>query len=110
MGFSRRVVLLVVAALVLAGGGIAAGVLISGDDSSGGSSAKPRYPYPAGAKNLILSACTKHSQKSVCDCIVRAYEASMPYGTYKDIARGGVRVTNRPYYQAFTQAASHCSS
>jgi hypothetical protein len=110
VGFSRRVVLLVVAALVLAGGGVAAGVLISEDGSSGSSSLERRYVYPQSAKNVFLSACTKHSRQSVCDCVVRAYEATMPYGIYKDIARGGVQLNNKAYYQAFTQASGHCSS
>ncbi len=110
VGFSRRVVLLVVAALALAGGGIAAGILITEDGSSGKTDLKPRYVYPQSAKNVFLSACTKHSRKSVCDCVVRAYEATMPYGIYRDISQGGVQLNNKAYYQAFTQASSHCSS
>ena len=110
MGFSRRVVLLVVAALALAGGGIAAGILITEDGSSGGGSTlEARYTYPQSAKTQLLSACTTHSKKSLCDCIVSAYEATMPYGIYKDIARGGVRTENKAYFQAFTHASSRCS-
>lgn len=109
MGFSRRIVLLVVAVLVLAGAGIAAGILITRGGSSGGSTAKARYRYPASVKSQIASACMNHSQKSVCDCVVRAYEATIPYGIYEDIARGGIRANNRAYYQAFTTVASHCS-
>ena len=110
MGFSRRVVLLVVAALALAGGGIAAGVVITEDGSSGSSALKPRYAYPQSAKDNFLAACTKHSKQSVCDCVVRAYEATMPYAVYRDISQGGVQLSNKVYYQEFTQASSHCSS
>ncbi len=110
MGFSRRVVLLAVAALVVAGGGIAAGILIAGGGSSGSSALKPRYVYPKSATDLFLSACTKHTERSVCDCVVRAYEATMPYGIYKDISLGGVQLNNKAYYQAFTLASRHCSS
>jgi len=100
-----------VAVLVLAGGGIAAGLVLTegGGGSSGGSNLKPRYAYPKAVKTQFLAACERHSQQSVCECVVRAYEATMPYGIYQDITRGGVQLNNRTYYAAFTQAASHCS-
>lgn len=71
--------------------------------------AKPRYAYPQKVKDQFLSACERHSQQSTCECIVRAYEAKMPYPVYRAIARGGVRLNNRAYFLAFTQAASHCT-
>jgi hypothetical protein len=109
VGASRRAALLIVAVLTLAGGGIAAGlVLTEGGGSSGSSNLKARYAYPQAVKNQFLAACETHSEKSVCDCVVRAYEATMPYGIYQDITRGGVRLNNRVYYAAFTQAASRC--
>lgn len=102
---------MVAAVLVLAGGGIAAGVLLTqgGSGSSGGPSAKPRYQYPAKVKDTFLAACERHSQQSVCECVVRAYEATMPYGVYTQITQGGVRLNTKSYFDAFTAAASSCS-
>jgi hypothetical protein len=96
-------------ALALAGGGIAAGILLTEDGSSGGQSLKLRYSYPQKVKDQFLDACQRHSQQSTCECIVRAYEATMPYGVYRDIARGGVRLNNRAYFEAFTHASSRCT-
>jgi hypothetical protein len=99
-----------VAVLAVAGGGAAAGVLLTQDSSSGGSGGKARYAYPEAVKSQFLTACETHSQQSQCECIVRAYESTMPYSIYRAIALGGVRFNNKIYFQAFTQAASHCSS
>ena len=96
--------------LALAGGGIAAGILLTEGGSSGGSGGgKPRYAYPASVKKQFLDACEVHTQKSVCECVIRAYERTMPYTVYHDIARGGVRLNNQQFFRAFTQASSHCS-
>jgi hypothetical protein len=102
VGVSRRVLLIVVL-LALAGGAAGCG-------SSGGSakSKLPRYPYPAKLKQQFLDACQVHSKKSLCECLVEAYESTIPPDIYEQITSGGVRLNNRVYFQAFTQAASHC--
>lgn len=87
----------------------ALGLALAGCGSSGKQAAKPKYAYPQNVKAQFLEACKVHSQQSVCECIIRAYEATMPYGIYHDISLGGVRLNNRAYFQAFTQASSHCS-
>ena len=100
------------AALAVAGGGVAAGILLTqgSSGSSGGSGGgKPRYAYPESVKKQFLDACTVHTPQSVCQCVVRAYETTMPYTVYQDIARGGVRLNNQQYFRAFTQASTHCS-
>jgi hypothetical protein len=109
VGLSRRV-LVIVAVLAVAGGGVAAGILLTDGGSSGGSGGgKPRYAYPDSVKKQFLDACTAHTPQSVCQCIVRAYESTMPASVYRDIARGGVRLNNQQYFRAFTQASGHCS-
>ena len=110
MGVSRRFLVVVVAVLVLAGGATAAGILLTrgGSGSSGGPSAKPRYAYPANATAQFLAACERHSQKSACECVLHAYQATMPYQVYNQIARGGVRPNNQGYFNAFTAASSGC--
>lgn len=101
--------MVVVAVLVLAGGGIAAGILLTqGGSGSSGPSAKPRYAYPANVTAQFLAACERHSQKSACECIMHAYQATMPYQVYNQIARGGVRPNNQGYFNAFTAASSGC--
>jgi len=113
VGFLSRRVLVIVAALAVVGGGIAAGILLTEGGSSGGpggsGGGKPRYAYPASVKKQFLDACTVHTPQSVCQCIVRAYESTMPASVYRDISRGGVRLNNQQYFRAFTQASSRCS-
>jgi hypothetical protein len=111
VGFlSRRVLVIGAVLLAVAGGGIAAGILLTqGGSSSSSGGGKPRYVYPAPVKKRFLDACEKHTQASVCECVVRAYEATMPYSVYRAITLGGVRLNNRVYFEAFTQASTHCS-
>jgi hypothetical protein len=99
----------IVAVVALAGGGVAAGILLTEGGSSPGASLKPRYAYPANVKTQLLDACELHSHKSACECVVRAYEATMPAAIYRQITLGGVRLNNRAYYEAFTSAAARCS-
>jgi len=111
VGFlSRRLLVVLAVLLAVAAGGIAAGILLTQGGSSGSSdSGKPRYAYPASAKKQFLDACERHTRTSVCECVMRAYQSTMPYSVYHAITLGGVRLNNRVYFQDFTKASTRCS-
>ena len=109
IGQKQGVVLLVVALLVV--GGIVGGILATQGSGSGSSSSGPlKYPYPANAKKDLLSACTKRGSNSYCACVIRAYQNTIPYGTYQAILNGGIGATTSSLqrWQAFQSASSHC--
>ncbi|HST24916.1 MAG TPA: hypothetical protein VLJ76_02910 [Gaiellaceae bacterium] len=102
----KGIVVLVVVALVAAGG-IVAGLLLT---RGSGGSGKLAYPYPESAKSLLLSACMKKGNSGYCGCVVRAYQNTIPYDTYKAILLGGVTATSTSFarWSAFQTQSAHC--
>ena len=101
----KRILVLVVVALV-AVGGIVAGVLLTRSSGSGAI----KYPYPKSAKATLLSACMKKGNSGYCGCVVRAYQNTIPYDTYKAILLGGITATptSMARWAAFQSASSNC--
>ena len=94
------------AALAVAGGGAAAGVLLT--EGSGSTQSAPRHVYPKAVTDQFMTACLVRGRRNTCLCVLRAYQDTMPYTTYKAIARQGVRFNTRAIFQVFQERSSHC--
>lgn len=69
-------------------------------------------PYPEDVKSEFLASCSKSSggQKSMCECILKAYEDTLPLDMYQEITdpKPGIAPPAAP--QATRDAANACVS
>ena len=101
-----RIALIAVILLVVIAGGIVAGLLLTESDSP--SSERARYVYPKSAVHDIRSSCERRLKTTTCDCVVAAFESTMPFATYQQFAREGVTQETRDVVHSFQLKSANC--